>query len=55
MISTQYEGIDVCKSSLDVYVRDRDTDVQVSNDAAGVVQLLRLLPTPEHVKRCTPS
>jgi transposase len=51
MISTQYVGIDVCKASLDVYVRGRDTAFQVSNDAAGFVQLLSLLPTPESVKR----
>jgi transposase len=50
MSQTQYLGIDVCKSSLDVYVRVSDNAFQVINDAAGFVQRLSLLPTRESVK-----
>jgi transposase len=50
MSETEYVGIDVCKSSLDVYVRGSNTAFQVSNDAAGFEQLRSRLPVCERVK-----
>jgi transposase len=50
MSETEYVGIDVCKSSLDVYVRGSDKAFQVSNDAAGFEQLRSRLPVSERVQ-----